>query len=96
MTAIRNVVVLALLAVWSFPAVSLAKSGPDVSTRAPAVVDMTKAAKMGPDATPETQQLAAREKQAQDLQSFKGGDGVYLYFGSGAVLVLIIILLILL
>lgn len=91
MTTIRRAVVVALLAIWSFPAVSLASPVP----ASPPPVTSTTAATGGRTPTSETANLAAREKQAQDVQDFKGGEGVYIYFGSGAVLVLVIILLIL-
>ena len=98
MNAIRKAVVVALLAVWSFPAASLAKSEP---ASAPAVPSML--TKNGNGRTPAAQttgsseaaSFAEREQQAQQLQDFKGG-GVSIYVGSGVLLVLVIVLLILL
>jgi hypothetical protein len=98
MGAIRRAVVLALLAVWAFPAVSLAKSEPADPAPLPALVTSTAASRSAAARTAETReaaQLAAREKQAQDLQNFKGGEGVYIYAGSGVLLVAVIILLLL-
>jgi hypothetical protein len=100
MAAIQRAVVIALLAVWCFPAVSAAKTteptGPaplpalvtETAARTPAAARTTSAL--------EAAQLAAREKQAQDLQNFKGGEGVYIYMGSGVLLVAVIILLLVL
>jgi hypothetical protein len=93
MTAIRRVVVAVLLAVWSFPAVSLAKpEPPGIPAAAAGGVPATRAANAG---SGEAASLAEREKQSQDLQDYKGG-AVAIYFGSGAALVLLIILLIIL
>jgi hypothetical protein len=99
MTAIKRAVVVALLAVWSFPAVSFAKSEAQDPAPLPAAVTETTAARGGAaqsSGSAETAQLAAREKQAQDLQNYKGGEGVYVYVGSGVLLVLVIVLLLIL
>jgi hypothetical protein len=83
-----------LLAVWCFPAVSLAKPEPPVPPAAVTTggAGQTRAANTG---SAETRSLAEREKQAQDLQDYRGG-AVAIYFGSGAAFVLLIILLIIL
>src|SRR5690349_7011092 len=100
MTMLRRLVVVALLAVWSFPAVSLAKPEPASPPPLPALVTSGSApAAYGQGASQNTEaaQLAAREKQDQQLQNFQGGEGVSIYVGGGAVtLVLLIILIVLL
>jgi hypothetical protein len=94
MKALQRFVVLVLLGVWSFPAVSLAKSGADPAAetsgarRAPAAT--------APAAAGESAELAAREQQAKQLQDFRGGEGVYLYVGGGVLAVLAVVLLVLL
>jgi hypothetical protein len=99
MKKIQGVVVAALLAIWSFPAVSQAKSlaadpaplpAAVTSTRAPVAAETTTTAP-----TTEATQLAQREQQSQNLQDYKGGAAV-VYVGSGVLLVVIIVLLILL
>jgi len=92
MNSLRTLVVTALLAVWSFPAVGLAQPPADpptsvASTRAPSAAAAAPAA-----STAEAASMNAREKQAADLQDFRGG-GATIYIGSGATLVLLIILL---
>jgi hypothetical protein len=98
MKSIMRTVVVALLAVWCFPAVSLAQPMPATPPPLPAVVTTTSAAAAteSQSGTAETAQLAAREKQSQDLQNWKGGEGVSIYVGSGVLLVAVIVLLILL
>ena len=99
MGAIQRAVVIALLAVWCFPAVSLAKTEAKDPAPLPALVTSTAARTPSGARAPsalEAAQLAAREKQAQDLQNFKGGEGVYIYMGSGVLLVAVIILLLVL
>jgi hypothetical protein len=117
MTYLKRIVVVTLLAVWTFPAISEAHS-----SIAPANVPASSEkmpARSAPPAAPangegfgiprselvaladslsrqtETTNLAAREKQAPNLQDFKGGS-VSIYIGSGASLVLIIVLLLIL
>jgi hypothetical protein len=94
MKAIQRLVVMVLLGVWFFPAVSFAEPLPTTraegGSRASSGAASTQAA-----AETERGAFAAREKQAQDVQNFKGGDG-YIYIGGGATLVLLIILLVLL
>jgi hypothetical protein len=92
MNRIRGFVVAALLAVWSFPAVSSARSLP--SETAPAALSTPTSAGTSASGAKATD-LAAREQQARNLQDFKGG-GVSIYIGSGALFVLIIVLLIIL
>ena len=96
MNTLRKLIVLTLLGVWSFPAVGLAKpvaaaSTPAESTRvlgaAPATTERSEAS------TSEADDLQAREKQAPDLQDFRGGAVVYI---GGAGLVLLIVLLVIL
>jgi hypothetical protein len=97
MNAIKRAVVVALLAVWCFPAVSLAKPEAARPAPLPAVVTSTAAPRPRPDRSTEVRQLAAREQRAQDLQDFKGGqEYVSIYIGSGVLLVAVIILLLLL
>jgi hypothetical protein len=99
MVAIQRAVVIALLAVWCFPAVSLAKTEPTGPAPLPALVTSTAArTPTGARATSalEAAQLAAREKQAQDLQSFKGGEAVFIYAGPAVLLVAVIILILIL
>jgi hypothetical protein len=89
MKTFRTAVIAALLAIWSFPAVSLAAPPPSPPVAAqPAATDKRAGAS-------EATELAQREQQAQDLQDFRGG-AVYLYFGSGVALVLLIILIVIL
>ena len=94
MKSLQRLVVAVLLGVWCFPAVSVA--GPPLPTRNGEVVSHASsgASPARPLAQTEQSALAAREKQSQDLQNFKGG-GVYIYLGGGATLILVIILLIL-
>jgi Tfp pilus assembly protein FimT len=98
MKAIMKAVVVALLAVFAFPSVSQAAQAVREDSRPlPALV--TSAAAPAPSTgktqSAEVAKLAAREKQAQEQQDFKGG-AAYIYVGSGALLVLVIVLLILL
>lgn len=95
MTAIRRVVVATLLAIWCFPAVSMANPAP----RSPAQVAVGSGSTL--PATPvessdsETRSLAEREQQARELQDFKGGR-VYVVLGSSVLVVVLIVLLVLL
>jgi hypothetical protein len=91
MKLFRRLVVAALLSVWFFPSASFANTEPATPPAATAPVAAT--SPRAPSA--EVASLAAREKQAQNQTDFKGG-GVYIYLGSGAVVVLLIILVILL
>ncbi len=95
MNMLRKLIVVTLLGVWSFPAVSMARpvaeSGtPAESTRALGAVPATTERSEG--STSEAEDLQAREKQAPELQEFRGG-AVYI---GGAALVLLIVLLIIL
>jgi hypothetical protein len=96
MKSLQRLVVATLLAVWCFPAVSLA--GPAPADTSGEVGSRASSSTSPPPAQPapqtEKSALAAREKAAPDLQNFKGG-GVYIYLGGGATLILVIILLIL-
>ncbi len=111
MTNLKRIVVITLLAVWTFPA--LAEAHPTGATspmQAPAPASVPEGlgapraqlvaladslarqpAQTGTEAT----KLAAREKQAPNLENFRGG-AVSIYIGSGAALVLIIVLLLIL
>jgi len=93
MKTFRTAVIAALLAIWSFPAVSLAAPppSPPAASQPVAPAPATKTQTAQDEAT----EMAQREQQASDLQDFKGG-AVYLYFGSGVALVLLIILIVLL
>jgi|HubBroStandDraft_5_1064220.scaffolds.fasta_scaffold175289_2 hypothetical protein len=96
MNAIRRVVVAALLAVWCFPAVSMAKSAPQDPAPLSAQVSSTAPAAEGAQSgAAETESLATREQKARQLQDFKGG-AVYIYLGGGGLLILVVVLLILL
>jgi len=97
MKSLQRLVVAVLLGIWCFPAVSLADTRPtprgELGSRAAAPSPAQQLATE--TEASEGARLAAREKQSQDLQDFKGG-GVYIYLGSGAALVLLIILLVIL
>jgi len=94
MKSLQRLVIAVLLGVWCFPAVSFAAPLPtpraEVGSRASAGASPAQ-----PSAHTEESALDAREKQAQDLQNFRGG-GAYVYIGGGATFVLLVILLILL
>jgi hypothetical protein len=99
MKALQRCVVLVLLGVWCFPAVSSAEPArtpaADVS---PAPRDATPAPvapATAAEAEAEAGRLAAREQQAKQARDFRGG-AVYIYAGSGVVLALVIVLLIIL
>ena len=85
-----------LLAVLSSPAVGLARPRPAEPPALPAVVTGKAVTGDRPTGQPnaEASSLAAREKQAADLQSFRGG-GVAIYIGGGVVLIGMVILLML-
>ena len=97
MVVVRRVVVVALLAIWCFPAVSLARSEPVGQ-----FTTATRGAPTAPAASPrgaasdEASELAARERDARDLADWSGGQGVYFWIGSGLLLVLIVVLLLVL
>jgi hypothetical protein len=93
MKALQRFVVVVLLGIWCFPAMSFAKPLPPSAPApigAPAETTATQASTASESAS-----LAQREQQAPDLQNFKGG-AVAVYIGSGALLVIIIVLLIIL
>jgi len=94
MKLFRRLVVAALLSVWFFPSASFANTEP-VNPPASSAPSAAAVATSPRAASAEVASLAAREKQAQNQADFKGG-GVYIYLGSGAVVVLLIILVILL
>jgi hypothetical protein len=92
MNAIRRIVVAALLAVWCFPAVSLAK--PAAQDPAPLVTQTasTRAPAASTGTASEAESLAAREQKAPDLQDFRGGAAV-IYIGGTTILIILLILL---
>lgn len=94
MKSVQRFVVLTLLAVWCFPAVSLAKPLPTPS--AETTPRPVPAAGAPAPASPASRasELGDREQQSKDLQDWKGGEGVSVYIGSGAMLVIIVLLLI--
>jgi hypothetical protein len=105
MTAFRKVVVAILLSVWTFPAVSWAKSEAAVpppvqsapAPRAPVPAAATPTtARTGLALALELAALEAREQQAQPLRNFRGGESVTIYIGGGAVMLAALILLIVL
>jgi hypothetical protein len=96
MTTIKHLVVATLLAVWCFPAVGLAKPEPASPPPLPALVTSASApgaAQARAAESAEATQLAAREKQSQNVQDFKGGEGAYIYVGGGALTVVLLIVL---
>lgn len=95
MNQIRGIVIATLLTVWSFPAVSSARTPPAPAPQIEQIAAVTNGRPAGP-ADAETSGLAAREAQARELQGFRGGSGVYIYVGSGALVVVLVVLLILL
>jgi hypothetical protein len=95
MNAIRRVVVAALLAVWCFPAVSMAKSMANDPAPLSAPAESTGSAAVSTTNGADTESLATREQKARQLQDFKGG-GVVIIAGSGALLVVVVVLLLLL
>lgn len=95
MNAIRRVVVATLLAVWCFPAVSMAKPAANAPAPLAAQAGSTRRVASAGDQGTDAESLAAREQRARELQNFKGG-GVYIYLGSGALLVIIVVVLLVL
>ena len=103
MKKIRGLVVGVLLAVWCFPALSSAKALPPPPVTPPALVatgttetGTNAASSSGASSTnAQSASFAQRERQASNLQDFKGGSAV-IFIGSGTVLILLIVLLILL
>jgi hypothetical protein len=105
MNYLKKFVIITLLAVWTFPAVSQAAPLPERAPAAPAQTAPVSSTELTPEVLAlanmlaggptESTDLAAREKQAPNLQDYKGG-AVEVYIGSGAALVLIIVLLIIL
>jgi hypothetical protein len=94
MKMIQRLVVTALLAVWMFPAVGMAKPLPTPTAEIDPHAAETSSPRP-PAADKDAASFAAREQQSPDLANFKGG-GVYIYLGSGAALVLVIVLLLIL
>ena len=94
MKALQRLVVLALLGVWFFPAVSQATPLPAPSTEV-APRPASREAPTPTAADKEKGALAAREQQSQDLQNFKGGDAVVYIGGSGLLILLLVLIIIL-
>jgi peptidoglycan/LPS O-acetylase OafA/YrhL len=92
MKAIRRAVVAALLAVWCFPAVSLAKSAPTTPAPVVAQTTSTRAPVASAGTATESESLATREQKAPELQDFRGGTAV-IYIGGTTLLVILLILL---
>ena len=93
MKSIQRLVIAVLLGIWCVPAASFAaplRPSAAVGSRA-----SSGASPAQPSHQTEGAALGAREKEAQDLQNFRGG-GAYVYIGGGATFVLVLILLILL
>ncbi|HEY6478220.1 MAG TPA: hypothetical protein VI456_16695 [Polyangia bacterium] len=94
MNQIRGIVIATLLAVWCFPAVSSARTPAESAPQVEQVTAVTN----GPSTAAgddQTTSLATREARARALQNFRGG-GVYIYVGSGVLLVAVVVLLIVL
>jgi hypothetical protein len=96
MNQIRGIVIATLLAVWSFPAVSSAKTPPVSSPGIERAAAPPEARPPRPATDSEAASLAARQSRSRALEDFRGGSGVYIYVGSGVLLVLVIVLLIVL
>jgi hypothetical protein len=101
MNKIRGLVVGVLLAVWCFPALSSAKALPPAPVTPPALVatgtmetGRSAASSAASSTDSQSASFAQRERQASNLQDFKGGSAV-IFIGSGTVLILLIVLLIL-
>ena len=71
MKTFRTAVIAVLLAIWSFPAVSLAAPPPSAASRDAA--GRAAAATQKAAAENEATEMAQREQQAPDLQDFRGG-----------------------
>jgi hypothetical protein len=107
MRAFRMGVVAVIVGAMFSPAVGLAKTEPaaqPVPARQVVQTGVALANVVGTTANAlstqnaqsgESSQYAQREQQSKDLQDFKGG-AVYVYLGSGVILVMIIFLLLLL
>ena len=102
MRGLMRFAVVTLLAAFSLPSVSQAKSGPGptpigqldtgpLRSRADRSDSSSPVSSSGSSLA----DLAAREQQAKQLADFRGG-GVYIYAGSGALLVVVVVLLVLL
>jgi len=96
MNMLRKLIVVTLLGVWTAPAVGLAAPMTEAGTPA----ESTRALATAPTSTEpadrsssEAEDLQAREKQAPELQDFKGGAAIYI---GGTALVLLIVLLVVL
>ena len=93
MSILRRVVVVALLAAWSFPA---AAATSESQSRAPVteLASSSGASRTGAEVSDPAQGYAEREQQKPDLQNFQGGEG-YVYIGGGVLTAALLILLIL-
>ncbi len=90
-STLRRIVVAALLAAWSFPA--MAATGETQPAPIVAQAETASAAGRTTAASSDTSQYAAREQQAPANQNFQGG--AYIYIGGGVLAVALIVLLIL-
>jgi len=95
---LHRAIVVALLAVWIFPAAGFARSNDSFQTAPPAASESnTTAGRTGAAAKEEAptpaQQFAERERQSRGVEDFRGGEAS-IYIGGGAVTVLLLILLI--
>ncbi len=95
MTAIRQVVVATLLAIWCFPAASMASPPPRAPAPLTAQATSPVPATAAETSATESGALASREENAKQLQDFKGGR-VYVVLGSSVIVVVLVVLLILL
>ena len=95
MTAIRRVVIATLLAIWCFPAASMASPSPRAPAPVSAQAGSPVPASAAQTSATESGTLASREEQAKQLQDFKGGR-VYVVIGSGVLVVVLVVILILL
>jgi hypothetical protein len=94
---LRRLVVVTLLAVWTFPAAGFADTGaraPEQKEPSPFVSHETsRAVETSPNAATPSASYAQREQQSRGVEDFRGGD-VAIYLGGGALTILLIILLI--
>jgi hypothetical protein len=96
MSHLRRLVVVLLLAVWSFPATALARGETEGNqTQSGRAASFAPGLRGGVAATAsESQQYSQREQQSQDLEQFSGGSAIYI--GGGAVTVLLLVIIIIL
>lgn len=93
----RRTVIAVLLAAWSFPAAAAsarAETGSPAPITATATQTSTGGGAAEAVASAVAQGYAAREKQAQGLQDFRGGEA-YVYIGGSVLTAALLVLLIL-